>query len=360
VREIKVAIAGVGNCASSLVQGLHYYGCRYPDAPGIMRRVIGGYTAAHVRPVAAFDIDHRKVGRPLHEAIFAEPNCAAVFQPEVSDFGVTVQMSPVLDGVAAHMQHYSENRSFRAAERPPVDITEELRASGAEVLLCYLPVGAEQAVRAYADACLDARVAMVNCVPVFIASDREYASRFRSAGVPIVGDDIKSQFGATLMHRILMRTLGDRGCKITETYQLNTGGNTDFLNMLDRARLQSKKRSKTESVRSQIDVPMVDDAIHIGPSDYVPWQNDNKVCFLRVQWLGFGGVPMNLEARLSVEDSPNSAGIVLDALRCAKVAMDRGISGPLEGVSAYLMKRPPQQMRDDLAAQAFNDFIADP
>lgn len=360
MREIRVAIAGVGNCASSLVQGLEYYGRRHPEAPGIMRRTIGGYTAADVRPVAAFDIDRRKVGLPLHEAIFAKPNCAAVFQPEVSDFGITVQMSPVLDGVADHMRHYPENRTFQVADRAPVDIAEQLRASGAEVLLCYLPVGSAQAVRAYVDACLDAGVAMVNCVPVFIASDREYAERFRSAGVPIVGDDIKSQFGATMMHRVLMRALGDRGCEPTQTYQLNTGGNTDFLNMLERSRLHSKKLSKTESVQSQIDVPMADDAIHIGPSDYVPWQDDNKVCFLRVQWLGFGGVPMNLEARLSVQDSPNSAGVVLDALRCAKVAMDRGLSGPLEAVSAYLMKRPPRQMRDDRAGQAFDDFIAGP
>lgn len=355
---VKIAVAGVGNCASSLLQGLEHYRDRPADGHnGLMHRAIGGYRVADITPVAAFDIDRRKVGRPLHEAAFAPPNCTAVFEPDLPDWGVTVQMSPVLDGRADHLDQYSESDAPQAADARPVDLVAALRDSGAEVLLCYLPVGSERAVRAYADACLSAGVAMVNCVPVFLASDEEYAGRFRAAGVPIVGDDIKSQFGATIVHRQLMRTLRDRGIQPSRTYQLNVGGNTDFMNMLARSRLASKKQSKTEAVQSQLDVPLDDRAIHVGPSDYVPWMKDNKVAYVRIEWAGFGGVPMNVELRLSVEDSPNSAGIAIDALRYAKVALDRGLSGPLEAASAYLMKRPPRQMRDDAARLALREFI---
>lgn len=357
--EVRVAIAGVGNCASSLLQGIEYYSEK-PQAgtAGLMNVNIGGYEVRHIRPVAAFDIDVRKVGFPLHQAVFAAPNCTTVFQAKLPDYAVTVQMGPVLDGCDSHMAQYPKERRFVCAECEPVNLVKALRQARAEVLLCYLPVGSEDAVRAYADACVEAGVALVNCVPVFLASEKTYATKFAEAGLPIIGDDIKSQFGATILHRMLVRTLCDRGLLPVHTYQLNTGGNTDFMNMLNRSRLMSKKRSKTESVQSQSDTPFAEDSIHVGPSDYVPWLNDNKVCFLRIEWRGFGDVPMNIEARLSVEDSPNSAGVAIDALRFAKLALDRKIGGPLEAVSAYLMKRPPRQMRDDDARVAINEFLS--
>lgn len=356
--KIKIAIAGVGNCASSLVQGLEYYRHRDPEeAAGLIHSEICGYRIEDVDVVAAFDVDRRKVGQPLHQAIFAYPNCTAVFQQKLPNNSVTVAMGPVLDGVARHMDRYGEDRAFRLSDAEPVDISDALKSAGAEVLVCYLPVGSEQAVRHYARACLTAGVAMVNCVPVFIASSSEFAKEFKRNGLPIVGDDIKSQFGATLLHRIITRTLSDRGAKIERTYQLNTGGNTDFLNMLEPDRLASKKVSKTESVQSQLDQPLREENIHIGPSDYVPWLKDNKVCFLRMEWRGFGDLPMTLEARLSVEDSPNSAGVVIDAIRCAKVGLDRKIGGPLDAASACMMKHPPIQMRDSEAYSALERFI---
>ncbi|MCB9948413.1 MAG: NTP transferase domain-containing protein [Rhodospirillaceae bacterium] len=357
--NIKIGIAGVGNCASALVQGLEYYRIhRNAAAAGLMHPLVGDYGPTDIEVVAAFDIDRRKVGLPLEQAIFAKPNCTTMFQQALPVSNVRVLMAPVLDGIADHMGDYADDRAFRVAEAPPVDVAAVLKASGAQVLLCYLPVGSEQAVRHYAEACLQAKVAMVNCVPVFIASDPAWAARFREAGVPIVGDDIKSQVGATIVHRMLGRLFSDRGVALDRTYQLNTGGNTDFLNMLQRSRLASKKQSKTQSVQSQLDTPLDSDRIHIGPSDYVPWQNDNKVAFIRMEGRGFGDVPMNLELRLSVEDSPNSAGVVIDALRCAKLALDRGIGGPLEGPSAYYMKSPPVQVRDHVAREATDAFIA--
>ena len=360
MRKIKVAIAGVGNCASSLVQGIEFYRSRNEKEPvGLMQETIGGWRPSDVEVVAAFDVDRRKVGRVLEEAVFAGPNCTRVFQPTLAASGVTVQMGPILDGVAAHMANYGEDESFRPADDPPVDVGAVLRETGAEVLLCYLPVGSEQAVRHYAQACLDAGLAMVNCVPVFLASNGDWAHRFRAAGLPIVGDDIKSQMGATIIHRALARLFADRGVELDRTYQLNTGGNTDFLNMLERSRLQSKKRSKTESVQSQLDERLDSQDIHIGPSDYVPWQNDNKVAFIRLEGRGFGDAPMEIELRLSVHDSPNSAGVVIDALRCAKVGLERGLAGPLEAPSAYYMKSPPRQMRDDEARLALEDFIGE-
>jgi myo-inositol-1-phosphate synthase len=358
MRTIALAIAGVGNCASSLLQGIEYYRHRDPgDSAGLLHTELGGYRVQDVRVVAAFDVDARKVGRPLEEAIFAQPNCTTVFQEKLPASGVEVQMGPVLDGVAKHMADYPADRAFRVADRKPVDVARALVDSGAEVLVCYLPVGAEDAVRHYAEACLAARVALVNCVPVFIASDPVWAERFRARGLPIVGDDIKSQVGATIVHRTLARLLGDRGVRLVSTYQLNTGGNTDFLNMLEQSRLRSKRFSKTESVQSQLDARLAGDQIHIGPSDYVAWQKDNKVAFVRLEWLGFGDVPMNLELRLSVEDSPNSAGVAIDAIRCAKLALDRKLAGPLEAACAFTMKSPPRQLRDSDARRELEAFI---
>jgi myo-inositol-1-phosphate synthase len=357
-QNIKVAIAGVGNCASALVQGVQYYRDRAGDElEGVMRHSIGGYRCGDVEFVAAFDVDRRKVGRPLEEAIFAKPNCTWIFQSALPVSNVVVQASPILDGVAEHMADYPDDAAFRPVDLEPTDIAAALRSSGAEVLLCYLPVGSEQAVKHYAQACLDARVAMINCVPVFLASDPLWAQRFRDAGLPIIGDDIKSQVGATIVHRTLARLFADRGVSIDRTYQLNTGGNTDFLNMLERSRLRSKKISKTESVQSQLDDRLDARDIHVGPSDYVPWQKDNKVCFIRLEGRGFGGAPMELELRLSVQDSPNSAGVVIDAIRCVKLALARGDAGPLIAPSAYYMKSPPRQLRDSVALEACDAFI---
>ncbi len=357
---VKVAIAGVGNCASALVQGVAYYKGNENGISGLMHPDIGGLRPCDIEFVAAFDIDRRKVGRPLKEAIFAAPNNSLVFQREIAPTGLTVEKGPVLDGLAPHMADYDDDEAFRLSEAAEVDVTETLRRSGAQVLVCYLPVGSERAVQHYARACLDAGVALVNCVPVFIASNPEWAERFRAAGLPIVGDDIKSQVGATIVHRNLARLFNDRGYSLDRTYQLNTGGNTDFLNMLALERLASKKTSKTNSVQSQLDVPLEAGQIHIGPSDYVSWQGDNKVAFIRMEGKGFGGAGIELELRLSVQDSPNSAGVVIDALRCAKLGLDRGLAGPLEAPSAYYMKTPPRQMRDDAARQRCDDFIGEP
>ena len=357
--KIRLAIAGVGNCASALLQGITYYQRRESvGSAGLLHPEIGGYCLADIQPVAAFDVDRRKVGRPLEEAVFAPPNCTTIFQRELPAYGVTVRMSPVLDGVADHMKSYPDDRAFRVAEEKPCEVARVLRDSGAEVLVCYVPVGSEEAARHYAQACLDTGVAMVNCVPVFIASNPEWAGRFTERNLPIVGDDIKSQVGATIVHRILTRLMGDRGVRLDRTYQLNTGGNTDFLNMLERSRLRSKRVSKTQAVQSQLDTPLEPDNIHIGPSDYVAWQKDNKVCFIRMEWCGFGDVPNHLELRLSVEDSPNSAGVAIDAIRCVKLALDRGLGGPLDAISSFAMKHPPRQRRDSEARALLERWIA--
>jgi myo-inositol-1-phosphate synthase len=359
-RDIRVAIAGVGNCCSSLIQGIFYYKDvtnNNETVPGLMHNVLGGYALSHIKPVAAFDIDSRKVGRDLSEAIFAKPNCTKVFQKDVPGLGVEVSMAPVLDGVASHMHDYPEDRSFRPSKDSPIDIRKALEDSRAEILVNYLPVGSDDAVQHYAKACLNAGVAMVNCMPVFIASNPEWEKRFRDIKIPIVGDDVKSQVGATITHRVLSKLFSERGVKIDRTYQLNTGGNSDFLNMLERSRLKSKKESKTEAVQSQLPVPLHPDNIHIGPSDYVPWQNDNKVCFIRIEGRKFGDVPIELEARLSVEDSPNSAGVAIDAIRCARLALDRGIGGELTSISAYTMKHPAHQYPDSVARQMVEEFI---
>ena len=360
MKKIRVAIAGVGNCASSLVQGLEYYrGRNEASFSGLMNAKIGDWGPSDIEIVAAFDVDRRKVGKRVEKAIFARPNCTKIFHSALPVSEVVVRMGPVLDGVAPHMADYPDDEAFRPSDEEPVDVVQVLKDARAEVLVCYMPVGSEQAVRHYARACLEASVAMVNCVPVFIASDPEWAGKFRDAGLPIVGDDIKSQVGATIVHRTLARLFGDRSVPLDRTYQLNTGGNTDFLNMKALDRLKSKKVSKTESVQSQLDERLDSRNIHIGPSDYVPWQDDNKFAFIRMEGRGFGDVPLELELRLSVQDSPNSAGVVIDAIRCAKLGLERGIGGPLEAASAYYMKSPPNQMRDSLAYELTGSFIQD-
>mgnify|MGYP000215088740 FL=1 len=356
--KIKIAIFGVGNCASSLIQGIYYYRDKSPeDAIGLMHWDIGGYKPYDIEVVAAVDIDRRKVGKDVSEAIFAKPNCTKVFCRDIPKMGVEVAMGKILDGVAPHMKNYPEDYTFVPSNGKETNIVELLEDSGAEIAVNYLPVGSEEATRYYANCCLDAGVAFVNCMPVFIASNKEFARRFEEKNLPVVGDDIKSQIGATIIHRTLAKLFTDRGVKIDRTYQLNVGGNTDFLNMLARDRLKSKKISKTEAVQSVLDIPLEARNIHIGPSDYVPWLNDNKLCFLRMEGRIFGDVPMNLELRLSVEDSPNSAGSAIDAIRCCKLALDRGIGGPLISISAYTMKHPPIQYPDDVAREMVKEFI---
>ena len=357
MKEIRIAIAGIGNCASSLIQGLEYYKDG-KEVIGLMHPEIGGYKIGDIKVVAAFDVDKRKVGLDVSEAIFTKPNCTKIFCPNIPHYGVTVKMGAVLDGVADHMADYDENITFCVAEEEPCDVVEELKRSGAEILVNYLPVGSEEGTKFYAEAALKAGIGFVNCIPVFIASDKEWAKKFEEKNLPIVGDDIKAQLGATITHRVLTKLFVDRGVKLDRTYQLNTGGNTDFLNMLARNRLSSKKISKTEAVQSQLDTPLPPENIHIGPSDYVPWQNDNKICFIRMEGREFGDVPLNLELRLSVEDSPNSAGVAVDAIRCCKVGLDRGIGGPLTSISAYAMKHPPIQYSDSEAKRKVEEFIA--
>ncbi len=357
--EIRLAIAGVGNCASSLMQGIEYYRRRPKADPiGLMHRDIAGYDVGDVNIVTAFDIDERKVGKDIAEALYAPPNCAhEILDEPLSETGARVHMGPLLDGMPEHMSDYEEDHRFSPADEDPVDIVEELKRAEADVLINYMPVGAEDAAKTYAEAALEAEVAFVNCMPCFIASHEAWASRFTEARVPIVGDDIKSQIGATIVHRALARLFEDRGVKLDRTYQLNFGGNTDFLNMLDQARLSTKKVSKTQSVQSQLGEPLDEDDIHIGPSDYVPWQGDNKVANIRLEGRGWADVPLELELRLSVQDSPNSAGVAIDAIRCAKLGLDRDIGGPLEEISAYTMKHPPVQHDDRIARELVERFI---
>ena len=358
--NIRIAVVGIGNCASSLVQGLEHYREGTNDVIGLMHWEVGGYRPSDVKVVAAWDVDSRKVGKDVAEAIFAKPNCTAVFAANVPATGTVVRMGKVLDGVADHMADFKEDRTFivaNDAQPSKEDVIAELKRTGADVLMNYLPVGSQEATEFYAECALEAGVAFVNNIPVFIASNPEWAKRFEDAGVPIIGDDIKAQLGATIVHRVLTDLFAKRGVKLERTYQLNTGGNTDFLNMSNHRRLASKKISKTEAVQSVAAERLDDDNVHIGPSDYVPWQNDNKVCFLRMEGTMFGGVPMNLELRLSVEDSPNSAGVAIDMIRCAKIARDRGIAGVIDPASAYFCKHPRTQMTDDLAKTAVEDFI---
>ena len=361
--DINVAVVGVGNCASSLVQGIaHYQNGGANEQIGLMHWDLGGYRPKDIRIVAAWDVDRRKVGRDVAEAIFARPNCTAIFCDHVPTTGVTVRMGRVLDGVAEHMRDWPDERTFLVADEPQPDrkeVVEVLRETHADVLINYLPVGSQQATEFYAECALEAEVAFVNCIPVFIASDPAWARRFEEAGVPLIGDDIKAQLGATIVHRVLTDLFRKRGVKLDRTYQLNTGGNTDFLNMLERSRLSSKKISKTEAVQSVAEHRLDPENIHVGPSDYVAWQNDNKVCFLRMEGQLFGGVPMNLELRLSVEDSPNSAGVAIDLIRCARVARDRGLAGPVEPAAAFFCKHPPEQLSDDEAFEQLERFVRD-
>jgi len=355
-KKIKIAISGLGNCASSLIQGLEYYkriDGNSPLVPGLMHNVIGGYKLSDIQVVAAFDIDKRKVGKDVGEAIFSPPNCTIKFS-DVPKLGVKVLKGPVLDGIA----ETTKEMFLVDPAQKPVNVKQALEDSGAELLINYLPVGSEQAVRFYAQEALDAGVGLINCMPVFIASDEAWSKRFQDAGLPCLGDDVKSQVGATILHRTLMKLFNDRGVKVEQTYQLNCGGNTDFLNMLERQRLKSKKISKTEAVQSILPSRMVDESIHIGPSDYVPWLKDKKLCFLRIQGKKFGDIPINLECRLDVEDSPNSAGVVVDAIRCMRLALDRKVGGPLVSPSSYFMKHPIQQFPDETCREMVEEFIA--
>lgn len=360
--KIRVAVAGVGNCAASLIQGIEYYRENateenVKDHPGLMNYDLGGYKPDDIEVVAAFDIDQRKVGKRFDQALNAKPNCVLPLFTKIPKSRVTVQMGPVLDGYSEHMGAYPDDRTFIVSKQKPVALDQALIKSGAEILLNYLPVGSQKATEAYAEACLKTGVSFINCMPVFIVSDPVWGKRFEEKRIPAVGDDIKAQIGATIVHRTLARLFSDRGVKVDRTYQLNTGGNTDFLNMLNRKRLESKKISKTEAVQSQLLERMEDENIHIGPSDYVPWQNDNKVCYLRMEGRGFAGFPMNLELRLSVEDSPNSAGCAIDAIRCCRLARDRKIGGPLISISSYTMKHPPTQINDSEARTMVRRFI---
>ena len=353
---IKVAIVGVGNCASSLVQGLTYYkNVKDKDkVVGLMHAVLGGYRISDIEVVAAFDVNQTKVGKDLAEAIYAHPNNTYVFA-RVRKTGVKVQNTPVMDGIGVYLKDV-----IKVSKNKIPDPVKALKESGAEILINYLPVGSQQAVKYWANVCLKAKVAMINCMPVFIASDKKWGDKFRRAGVPIVGDDVKSQVGATILHRTLVNLFMDRGMPIDRTYQLNVGGNTDFQNMLERTRLTSKKISKTRSVTSQLKLRELDIApenIHIGPSDYVPWLKDNKVAFVRVESRNFGNIPTHVEIRLSVEDSPNSAGVVVDAIRCCKLALNNKLGGPINEASAYFMKSPPIQFTDSVARQNLETFI---
>jgi len=357
--EIKVAIAGVGNCASALIQGIEYYKNVNPgEAVGLMHYDLGGYKPGDIKVVAAFDVDRRKVGKSLREAVFAKPNCTKIFWDKLPDYPVKVEMGYVCDGVSEHMKDYPEDTTFLPSDEPTCDVVKVLKESGAEMLINYVPVGSEEAAAKYAEACLKAGVGFINAMPVFIASDPKWAKMFEEKGIPIIGDDIKSQVGATIVHRVLTKLFENRGVKIDRTYQLNFGGNTDFLNMLNHSRLSSKKKSKTQSVQSQMAVPLEAENIHIGPSDYIPWLKDNKICYIRIEGRGYGGVPLDLELKLSVEDSPNSAGVIIEAIRCMKLALDRKIAGTLDSVSAYTMKSPPVQYTDDEARVMVEEFIA--
>jgi myo-inositol-1-phosphate synthase len=352
---IRIAIAGVGNCANALIQGVTFYADADDDTvvPGLMHTRFGPHSIRDMSFVAAFDVDAEKVGADLSEAIWAGRNDTYRFA-EVAPTGVSVQRGPTLDGLG---QYYRD--AITESDAAAVDVTQALRDSGADVLVCYLPVGSEQAAKFYAQAAIDAGVAFVNALPVFIASDPEWAEKFAAAGVPIVGDDIKSQLGATITHRVLARLFEERGLVLDRTYQLNVGGNMDFKNMLERSRLESKKISKTQAVTSNIAAHLPADDVHIGPSDHVPWLTDRKFAYVRLEGHGFGNAPTSLEYKLEVWDSPNSAGVVIDAIRAAKIALDAGLGGPLEAASAYFMKSPSAQYPDPVAREMLERFIAD-
>jgi len=353
-KEIRVAIVGVGNCANSLVQGVTYYKDAKPDVeiPGLMHPVVGGYHISDIKFVAAFDVDAKKVGLDLVDAMWASENNTIKFC-DVAKSGVVVQRGHTLDGLGKYYR-----QTIEESTATPVDVVSSLKENKVDVLICYLPVGSEEAAKFYAQCALDAGVAFVNALPVFIASDPVWAKKFEDAGLPIVGDDIKSQVGATITHRIMAKLFQDRGVHLDRTYQLNVGGNMDFKNMLERDRLESKKISKTQSVTSQLNHDLGAANVHIGPSDYVQWLDDRKWAYVRLEGRAFGDVPLNLEYKLEVWDSPNSAGVIIDALRCAKIGLDRKIGGPLLSPSSYFMKSPPVQYTDEAAHQKTEDFIS--
>ncbi|MBF8264540.1 MAG: inositol-3-phosphate synthase [Dehalococcoidia bacterium] len=352
--KINVAIVGVGNCASSLVQGVHYYrnAKANESVPGLMHVSLGGYHISDINFVAAFDIDRNKVGKDLAEAIYAPPNNTIKFC-EVPTSGVKVNRGMTHDGLGKYL-----SKIITKAPGATANIVKILKETETQVVVSYLPVGSEAATKWYIEQILDAGCAFVNCIPVFIARENYWQNRFAERGLPVIGDDIKSQVGATITHRVLTRLFQDRGVKLERTYQLNFGGNTDFYNMLERERLESKKISKTQSVTSQLDYEIDPDNIHVGPSDYVPWLQDRKWCYIRMEGRTFGDVPLNIELKMEVWDSPNSAGVVIDAIRCCKLALDRGLSGAIVGPSAYFMKSPPVQYTDSEAAKMVEDFIS--
>lgn len=352
--KVRVAIIGVGNCASSLVQGVHFYRHAPEDAfvPGLMHVNLGGYHVGDIEFSAAFDIDVNKVGKDLSEAIFTAPNNTIRFA-DVPYLGVPVHRGMTHDGLGKYLAQV-----IKKAPGETADIVRILKDTGTDVVVNFLPVGSEMATKWYVEQVLDAGCGFVNCIPVFIAREHYWSTRFAERGLPVIGDDIKSQVGATIIHRVLTRLFRERGVRLDHTYQLNFGGNTDFLNMLERERLESKKISKTNSVTSQLDYSLDPNDVHIGPSDYVPWLGDRKWCYIRMEGTTFGNVPLNLEVKLEVWDSPNSAGVVIDAIRCAKLALDNGLKGALEGPSAYFMKSPPVQYSDDEARRLMEEFIA--
>lgn len=352
-KKIRVGIVGVGNCASSLVQGVHFYqGAKEGDfVPGLMHVMLGGYHACDIEISAAFDVNGAKVGKDVSEALFAAPNNTYKFA-EVPKLGVRVERGKTLDGLGKYLKQVVSE-----APGEPCNVAQVLKDTQTDVVVSYLPVGSEQAGAWYAEQALEAGCALINCMPVFIASRQQWAKRFAERGVPIIGDDIKSQVGATITHRVLTHLFRERGVRVDRTYQLNFGGNTDFMNMLERERLESKKISKTNAVTSQLDYAMDDGAVHVGPSDYVPWLQDRKFCYIRIEGTTFGNVPLNCELKLEVWDSPNSAGVVIDAIRCAKLALDRGVGGALTSASSYLMKSPPEQFSDEEAHARTEAFI---
>jgi myo-inositol-1-phosphate synthase len=356
-RQIRVAIAGVGNCASSLVQGVAHYRSQ-PSASGLIAHRIGPFAVGDITFSTAFDIDIRKIGRPLSEAIFSKPNCAIQLTKERIEETTLVRLGPILDGVADHLDYYDDSERVLPAAGDPVDVVAALRGTGTEVLICYLPVGSEQGVRFYAEACLKAGVAFVNCVPVFIASNNTFAERFTRAKIPLIGDDVRSQVGATILHQRVVELLSERGYALTNTYQLNFGGNSDFLNMTDRQRLHSKKLSKTAAVTSRLPNETNKPSVHIGPSDYVQHLGDRKIAYIHAKAIGFAGAPLSMEIRLEVEDSPNSAAVVVDVIRYAALARTRGLGGPILPVSAYYMKTPPLRMGDAIARDQLSKLAA--
>jgi len=353
--EIKIAIVGVGNCASSLLQGIHFY--KHKKTTGLLHDSIGGYRPSDIEIVAAFDIDERKVGKDVADAIFATPNNTKIFQQEIPLSGVKVLRGPTLDGYPKNFDGYDKNIRPIESSEDVVDVKGVLTQTRPDILINYLPVGSQKATEFYAQACIDARVSFINAIPVFICSDKNWASRFAERGLVCAGDDIKSQLGATIVHRVLSRLFEERGIKLKKTYQLNVGGNTDFLNMVEESRLFNKRISKTEAVQSQLSNPLKGENIHIGPSDFVEWLKDNKICYITMEGRGFGDLPITLDLKLSVEDSPNSAGVMIDVIRACKTALNNELRGFLDEISKFAFKHPQHQVDDDRAIKTFNDFI---